>query len=172
MPCKMCSERGQTWRGSPPRCGFGEDGKMVEENWNCATINAIRDICYEGQNDMPPGVDYRYCDDQKYATIDLHRMDGLDDRPLAMWVTWYKSRGETEGVWLMFDDQPPRRPTEAECLSIIDHYSRWVKPAVPMTPEDMVAMMEEFARLDAEFVWEPSQHPSDERNDADDAIPF
>jgi len=118
MTCKKCKERGKDWNGDDPQCAFvGE----FHENWNCATLNAIRDICHEGQDPMPPGVDYRYCDDQKYATIQI---DGIHDSKgnwigYALWVCWYKSRGRTEAVWVLDSDGPPRRPTEDELLSII-----------------------------------------------------
>ena len=130
MPCKLCQERVKDWSVDDPQCAF-EDGMFSADNWNCATANAIRDICYEGQEPMPSGVDYRYCEDQKYATIWLSELcDNLDERAtpmllgLALWVSWYKNRGRTEAMWLLDNDMPPRPPTEAECLAIIDHYVR------------------------------------------------
>lgn len=123
MTCRACQERGQTWPGSPPTCAFDD----FDNNWNCATLNAIRDIVYEGQHPMPHGVDYQYCDDQKYATV---RIDHIDDLPsgnsMALWVSWYKSRGGTDAVWLLSQDIAPRRPTEADCIAICAAYR--VKP--------------------------------------------
>jgi hypothetical protein len=116
MKCKACKKRGQTWNGSPPVCAF----ENFDQNWNCATLNAIREIAYEGQVPMPAGVDYQYCDDQKYSTIFV---DHIDEVPgLALWVSWYKSRGGTDAVWLLNYDGKPRRPTEAECLAICAAY--------------------------------------------------
>ena len=123
MPeCIACAARGKTWNGSDPRCAF-ETGAFSPENWNCATVNALRELVYEGQNPMPPGVDYRYCDDQKYATvcIDDVELDGARIG-LALWVSWYKSRGSTEAVWLLSQDAPPRAPSEAELRAILTHY--------------------------------------------------
>lgn len=117
--CAACAARGKTWSGSDPRCAF-EGGRQFGENWNCATVGFVRDICYEGQ-DLPYGVDYQYCDDQKYATIRVDHLE-IAGRPLALWVSWYKSRGATDAMWLMFDGAPPRRPTEAECLLIAHSY--------------------------------------------------
>ena len=121
MKCKLCTERGKTWNGDDPKCAF--DGAFAD-NWNCATLNALRDICYEGQNPMP-GVDYQYCEDQKYATV---KIDGIEDRRgcrigLALWVSWYKSRGKTDAVWVLSDDAPPRIPTEEELEAIIVYYA-------------------------------------------------
>ena len=122
MTCKMCKERGQTWSGSAPSCYFD---KPVN-NWNCATVNAIRDIVYEGQ-DLPVGVCYTYCDDEKYATIKIDDVD--DDRGnyigRCLYVAWYKNRGETEALWILNGEyDEPRKPTESELLAIIRYYRR------------------------------------------------
>ncbi len=118
--CAMCLERKKDWNRSDPVC-FLEDGP----NWNCATLNAIRDICYEGQNPMPIGVDYQYCEDQKYATIKIQDVELNNGNyiGLALWVSWYKSRGKTDCVWVLNDDSPPRKPTEEELLAIINYYN-------------------------------------------------
>lgn len=116
----MCSDRGKDWAGDDPVCFLSEtEGRP---NWNCATLNAIRDICYEG--DPHPRVDYRYCDDRKYATIDIHDCELENGNPigLALWVSWYKSRGRTDAVWVLDDDVTPRKPTEEELLAIIRAY--------------------------------------------------
>jgi len=120
--CKRCRERGKDWNGDDPVCfldgGFGR-------NWNCATLNAVRDICYEGQNPMPHGVDYQYCDNMKYATI---RIEEVEDGEIgmALWVAWYKNRGATDAMWILNSDEPPRIPTEDELEAIICHYA-WSK---------------------------------------------
>lgn len=116
MTCQACKDRGQTWNGDAPVCAFDD----FDKNWNCATVGAIRDIVYDGQHPMPEGVDYRYCDDMKYATI---KTDSMDDVPaMALWVAWHKNRGSTDALWLLDSDMPPRRPTEAECLAICATY--------------------------------------------------
>lgn len=114
MTCKACEKRGQTWKGSKPTCAF-KHGAFNSVNWNCATVNMIRDIVYEGE--PHPAVDYRYCDDQKYATVIVDEIEGAGDA-LALWVSWYKSRGCTDAMWLLGTDGVPRAPTEAECVAI------------------------------------------------------
>lgn len=116
--CELCCKRGQTWKGSEPKCAFTGD---FSDNWNCATVNLVRDICYEGQ-ELKHGIDYQYCEDDKYATIKIDHLD-IDGRPLALWVSWYKSRGSTQAMWLLFDKMPPRMPTQAECLAIVSAYT-------------------------------------------------
>ena len=118
MTCKMCKERGQTWEGDKPRCAF-ESGVFDEDNWQCATINALRDLVYEGQSPMPPRVDYRYCEDQKYATVCIDGIEGADGA-LALWVSWYKNRGGTDQAWLLYDDGAPAKPTERQVLAILE----------------------------------------------------
>lgn len=111
--CKKCIDRGQTWGGSPPVCAF--DGNFAD-NWNCATLNEIRDL--EG-TDL---ADYRWSEDQKYMTI---LIDGVDlprgRSPMALWVSWYKSRGRTDAVWLLSYYGAPERPDEEDLLTILAH---------------------------------------------------
>lgn len=131
--CQACQQRGKTWQGEDPRCAF-EGGAFSADNWSCATAGLIRDLCYEGKT-LPHGVAYQYCGDQKYATIKTEHVDGISGA-LALWVTWYKSRGTTDAMWLLFDDQPPRAPTEAECLLIAQAYGAPV-PANNATPAQL-----------------------------------
>lgn len=122
MFCKMCKERVKDWCGDDPVCYFDKP----EHNWNCATINAIRDIVYEG-HDLPDGVHYEYCDDEKFATINIHDIE--DDKGnyigRCLYVAWYKSRGGTEALWILDgEDDIPRQPTEKELIAIIACYGR------------------------------------------------
>ncbi len=127
MTCQMCQDRVKDWSGSDPKCSF-EDGVFNRDGWNCATANAIRDICYEGQTPMPDGVCFTFCDDDEYATIKTDHIrdddDDEDDEPwmaICLWVQWYKNRGRTEEMLLLGGGEP-RPPTEEECRRIIDVY--------------------------------------------------
>lgn len=122
MSCQLCIQRGKTWNGDDPICAF--EGAF-EENWNCATINEIRDICYEGKGELPHGVDYQYCDDMKYATIKINELELPNGSAmgLALWVSWYKSRGGTDAMWILDSHGAPRQPTEEELRLIIGHYA-------------------------------------------------
>lgn len=119
MICKACETRGKTWQGDDPRCAF-ETGSFGD-NWKCATVSLIRSVCYEGQK-LQHGVDYQYCEDQKYATVKVSHIEDLPEGPLALWVSWYKNRGATDAMWLLFENKPPRVPTEQECLRIAQAY--------------------------------------------------
>lgn len=127
--CKACIEVGKTWNGSDPRCGFTGPAATFfsTDNWNCATLERLRELVFEGQ-ELPAGVDYQYCNDQKYATVHIDdvRIDG-EPFGLAMWLTWYKSRGTTEAVYVLDSTAPPRAPTEAEVIAVVEHYEALAK---------------------------------------------
>lgn len=121
--CRLCSERRQDWSGDAPVCSF-TSGLFSPEGWNCATANAIREICYEGNSNIPRGVHYQFCEDQKYSTIKISEIEDATGDPfgLTLWVSWYKNRGRTDAMWILNDDSDPRRPIENECLAIIAYY--------------------------------------------------
>ena len=123
--CQACLMRAKNWRGSDPTCAFTSEGVFTPKNWNCATANQIRDIGDEDQ-DRPFWVDYQYCDDQKYAAINISGMDEerLDGTPLALWISWYKHRGGTDAMWLLSYAEAPRLPTEEECLAIVQWHRK------------------------------------------------
>lgn len=122
--CQACQSATKDWNGDDRRCAFSE-GRFSSNNWMCATVDALRDLVYEGQTPMPPGVDYRYCEDQKYATVVIDHVELEGERiGLALWVSWYKSRGGTDAVWLLDSSSPPRTPTEAELRAILAAYGK------------------------------------------------
>jgi hypothetical protein len=82
MSCERRKVRGQTWAGDAPKCGF-PDGVFDRDNWNCATLNALRDL-----SGAPT-----WSEDQNAMLLPL---DGS-----YVLLSWYKNRGRTEGAWLM-----------------------------------------------------------------------
>ena len=115
--CRMCQSRKKDWSGDNPKCSFINDGEFSTDGWNCATANAIRDLC--GQDEGNDAADYRYCDDQNYSTIKIDNIELPSGYALALWVSWYKHRGRTEAMWLLSESGEPRLPTAADCESII-----------------------------------------------------
>jgi hypothetical protein len=104
--CKACKERGKTWDGSAPQCAFVQDGIFTgvfnSDNWNCATMNKLRNLCDEPINN----------EDQNAEII-----CGVDSQHVVL--TWYKRRGRTEGAFMLNDGVAmPLVITEAE--NIID----------------------------------------------------
>lgn len=129
MPdCKMCRERSPNERafftGSQPKCAF-VSGPFSADNWNCATASAIRGIVpsHYGDDELPRGVRHIYNEDENYATIlivDAARPDGVWFGDI-LYLQWYKHRGQTADMVLL-GRNPPRPPTESECLAIIERY--------------------------------------------------
>ncbi len=129
MECQACKNRPKTWKGDDPKCGF-TSGQFAEANWNCALVNEIRELATRTG-------DYRInrqCEEnQQYASISLLDINTLPEKdgngrmnsqPVCLWVGWYKNRGRTEAMWLMFETLPPRAPTEEECRAILNAYEK------------------------------------------------
>jgi hypothetical protein len=77
--CPRCAARIKNWEGDDPKCGFDENGNFLKNNWNCATLNALRaeDGTIDGCNDHYIKVVGRY--DVGHGIL-----------------TWYKNRGSTD----------------------------------------------------------------------------
>ena len=128
MTCQACVTRGKPEHfGSDPKCAF-ETESFSGDNWQCVTANEIRGLT-EREDDHR--IHHIREENQNYATVSLLAFNLLvheDEKgfiqaqPTCLWVGWYKQRGRTEGMWLMFENLPPRQPTLEECLVILEHY--------------------------------------------------
>lgn len=138
-PCAMCRARGKTWNGSDPTCSFPDGGSFQADGWNCATANAIRDVCGSaGAKERIYGTYAERDSDQSIGLISLMDIEFKDDEfnPRSLWVAWYKHRGRTDAMWLLFDELRPRLPTEADCLRILNsHRYRALGVDVPEASE-------------------------------------
>lgn len=120
MACKMCRERGKTWYGDDPQCAF-ESGTFSGDNWNCATMNALR------QRARDIGTDMR--DDNAAASIGYVPVE-TDDYSGYVVMTWYKDRGETGNAIVVGDDEPLQPLTEALALAALAYSAKWVQKEV------------------------------------------
>jgi hypothetical protein len=78
--CPRCQERVKDWEGDDPKCGFDENGNFLEHNWNCATLNALRDKA---------NANRVWSDDYSMSIIQTFDVGfGI--------LRWYKSRGQTD----------------------------------------------------------------------------
>ena len=111
--CKECEIRGKTWEGSDPTCAFNTD-VFNSENWNCATMNKLRSICYD------KGFYNR--DDNASASIGVLTIPESDDAYGYLIMTWYKSRGKVGKAVVMCDDEEPHILTLKESEAIIKSY--------------------------------------------------
>lgn len=129
MVCAACHKRGKPDSfGSDPKCAFPDGGPFTADNWNCATLNAIRapleEIVLEGAVHDRVIVQSCFRDsDQTNAMINLYDIDGELSWPDGdcLFVSWYKQRGSTTAMWLLASDSrdgTPHAPTEADVLLI------------------------------------------------------
>lgn len=119
MPCKMCAERGKTWNGDDPKCAF-ENGTFNSDNWNCATMNALRERARE------LGTDFR--DDMEAGSIGYVPYADLEGDEYGGYIvlTWYKDRGRTYGAVVLFEDEPPCPLTEERALKALEYSRQFV----------------------------------------------
>lgn len=75
------------------KCGFSDDGVFDPDNWQCATLNILRDIAKELKQ-------IQHMEDTSLATIPISD----DDRAGWIVLSWYKSRGRTSSARFIFDD--------------------------------------------------------------------
>lgn len=87
MTCRLCLERGKTWKGEDPKCAF-PSGVFESDNWNCATMNKLREISH------PSAV---YSNDQWCKVIPTLGGEFVI-------LGWYKERGRTEYATLLDSD--------------------------------------------------------------------
>lgn len=88
MSCPRCKARGKTWEGADPNCAF-EDGEFSSDNWNCATMNKLRDLCG---------------DEITVWNEDCNACILKTDECGYVLLSWYKQRGRTEGAWVFCGD--------------------------------------------------------------------
>lgn len=112
MPdCKACTERGKPENyGSDPKCAFRKSDRLFNnENWNCATLNELRDLISDVYE-----RNIIYSSDESLAVIPLHDSD-LGD---FLVTSWYKSRGRTHTL-VLFRSEATMLPNLQTVESII-----------------------------------------------------
>jgi hypothetical protein len=112
MKCGMCKKRSKTWNGDDPKCAF-ENGVFSPNNWNCATMNELRNIAEEIE------MSHRYdLTVGSFGTVpwECNRSKGI------VFMTWYKERGKTSNAIVMYDDEPVRKLTLKDAEDAITYY--------------------------------------------------
>lgn len=107
MTCLLCLSRGKNWNGDDPKCAF-ENGVFNPDNWNCATMNELREIAEK---------------------VGLTRRNDLDSASFGavpfeegyIVMTWYKNRGTTGNAQVMWDGEPTHPLTEKVALEAIQY---------------------------------------------------
>ena len=90
--CVACEKRGKTWVGDDSKCGFQNDGAFDVGNWNCATLNILREIAEDLDK-------IQYLEDTSLATIPIKRGS------CCGWIvlSWYKRFGRVALARFIFD---------------------------------------------------------------------
>lgn len=135
MELKKCEKCGykKYWDGSDINCPFQTED-VFGENWNCGVIGRIRDLCDKAMDGADYRLHYKYCDDQKYVVIntDWIREKSQDELAetlgLCLWVSWYKSRGGTDAMWILDNHDAPIKPTFEQLQLISDLYEKYPLP--------------------------------------------
>ena len=123
MPCKKCRERVKDWNGSDPKCAF-ESGVFDTDNWNCATMNALREIADRDESRILYNEDERaYLMRGVWADEEGRGCDYVV-------LTWYKSRGCTTWAMSFFDQEPPQPLTLKEAEAILAQHEVTAKSGV------------------------------------------
>ena len=132
--CKRCDEKygNGRWRkaeviegvefglGSKPQCAF-KRGKFTADNWNCVTMNLLREIADELVT---------YNGDERAALIPVggygDELTGHDPCNFIFYVylQWYKRRGQTERAvkFSICEDVPPEPLTLKDAERVIKEY--------------------------------------------------
>lgn len=103
MTCKLCDKRDKTWSGDDPKCAFDNNGIFTKDNWNCATMNELRNIVDK--------VETNFRDDNSCGSIGYVPMvhdyasDDFDTFGGYIVMMWYKERGRTGNVVFMTDNE-------------------------------------------------------------------
>lgn len=101
MACKLCETRGKQWNGDDPKCAF-ENDVFSSDNWNCATMNKLREIADEYKTVQR---DDNSCGSIGYVPMDNdYAPDDFDTYGGYIVVMWYKSRGATGNAVFMTDN--------------------------------------------------------------------
>lgn len=90
MSCPRCTTRVKDWEGDDPKCGFNDDGTFTAKNWNCATLNELREQVLHPV----------YNEDDWVGVVAAPEIKHPNGSLLVAYVLlrWYKSRGRTDSV--------------------------------------------------------------------------
>lgn len=136
MTCPRCIARGKTWNGGDPECAFPNGGKFTAENWNCATANSLRVLCGEGDYGSPEANAEAIAvrrDDQSWAAINVIGAELERDHYKTLWLSWYKSRGNTEAM-LLLNEHGAEVPDFADCDAILRYHEGRISDEENLSP--------------------------------------
>lgn len=98
MTCLACLSAGMKppHFGSPRRCAF-ESGIFSTDNWQCATLNALRDLAI-----------FSHRDDMENGSICVIPLPVNDIQQGYIVLSFYKDRGSVGRAIVMNDEEEPK----------------------------------------------------------------
>lgn len=106
--CRRCKEYNTKYPSSAIQCAFKNKTKTFnKDNWNCATMNALRKIAEEG---------CYWNEDQHLGVVPLKGEGGF------LVLSWYKDKGRTSGAWII-EESRIKRLTLKKADRIIELYT-------------------------------------------------
>lgn len=99
------------------------------ENWNCATVNALRELCGDvgWRGDNPAEINGRQqafgirWDDESWGAVNVIGVETSQGHYKTLWMSWYKNRGRTDDMLLLCDGMADV-PNMADCEAILTHF--------------------------------------------------
>lgn len=102
------------------KCAFDrKDGLFSTHNWNCETMNALRDLIQD--------CGYQDRDDNRSASVGVLRIPESDRVSIQqgyLILSWYKDRGRTGRVYIIWDDKKVEILTLQTAEFIINAYEK------------------------------------------------
>ena len=125
--CNGCDALDVSWPPSFP--GFGRDplscafkskrldAEFNPDNWNCGTMNALREAAHKfGSSD---GLRW---DDQSSGVVPVPA--DVADRVGCIALTWYKNRGRTEGAVVLFENNKTIPLTLGMAVEVVEFFQK------------------------------------------------
>ena len=114
--CRYCKSTPKSWNGDDRNCAF-KDGVFLQDNWNCASMNLLRNIA-ENKELRQYGDDIS-CAMLRVPEVRISDEEWLNDGFCIL--SWYKSRGKTSNAIFVSDEvEQPLAFEQVE--AIIKHY--------------------------------------------------
>lgn len=104
--CSLCNEIPKSWKGDDRKCAFPDGSDFSSDNWNCATMNALRDSL----------ADDVWARDGVHAGV-IAAPDSADETHVV--ISMYKNRGNVQNAFALDGDGKflPLRAELAEAMA-------------------------------------------------------
>jgi hypothetical protein len=108
--CELCVKRGKPANFlSEPKCAFDTFGNFVTDNWQCATMGALRDLLENTWEHI------RSVQDENCGIVPFDIFGSVASKSLPVHtgflvLQWYKTRGRTNQAYIISPDSTTTFP--------------------------------------------------------------